>query len=375
MIEHTVRAGESLSSIAKAYGLESWQALYNAPENQTFRLKFPNPNKVSPGAKIAIPSAAPKAGAAAAEAKKQQENKTTAKSGTTASTGSLKAPAPRTDPKKPFNPDAEPDELTADIVKDTAFVFPAAFVKFLCVALKVPEADFMPALEILKKRTDGIEALILFYKSYKAFKKSSLRPAVGNLFKGVGKGWGLFPKGVRAFLVKGMYTICSRIPKFDAIANSFPILDRAEALGPCFEMMGGFIEGGKDGTKDAMAAGKSLVDALKSHPGEATMLVGPIADFLQSLIPTKLKAKLLGKMAGRKVPVVGTIVVGIMDGVSIWSDPTDWKRWAGLGSTIAGLIPGPGTAVSVLIDISILIGTLAENIHDLDIKLDKALPI
>lgn len=52
---HTVRQGECLSSIARKYGLKSWQSLYEHPENERFRSIRKDPNILSPGDKIVIP--------------------------------------------------------------------------------------------------------------------------------------------------------------------------------------------------------------------------------------------------------------------------------------------------------------------------------
>jgi len=57
---HTVKPGETLSAIAKQYGLPSWRELYNDPANAAFRTKRPNPNLIHPGDKINIPGKDPK---------------------------------------------------------------------------------------------------------------------------------------------------------------------------------------------------------------------------------------------------------------------------------------------------------------------------
>lgn len=54
MKTHTVRQGECLSSIAARYGF-SWETLYNAPENEDFRRRRPNPNLLYPGDVLVIP--------------------------------------------------------------------------------------------------------------------------------------------------------------------------------------------------------------------------------------------------------------------------------------------------------------------------------
>lgn len=55
MATHTVKQGECLSLIAEAYGLASWRVIYDAPENESFREKRPDPNLIYPGDVLFIP--------------------------------------------------------------------------------------------------------------------------------------------------------------------------------------------------------------------------------------------------------------------------------------------------------------------------------
>lgn len=55
MTIHVVKSGETLSGIAKKFGLKSWQELYNHPSNSAFRAKRPNPNLIYPGDQVLIP--------------------------------------------------------------------------------------------------------------------------------------------------------------------------------------------------------------------------------------------------------------------------------------------------------------------------------
>lgn len=52
---HTVAQGETLTRIAKKYGLGSWKTIYNHSENAEFRAKRNNPNIIYPGDKVVIP--------------------------------------------------------------------------------------------------------------------------------------------------------------------------------------------------------------------------------------------------------------------------------------------------------------------------------
>lgn len=53
--EHTIKAGECLSSITKKYGFSDYKTIYEHPQNAEFKRKRPNPNVVHPGDSLFIP--------------------------------------------------------------------------------------------------------------------------------------------------------------------------------------------------------------------------------------------------------------------------------------------------------------------------------
>ena len=55
MIVHTVKPGDCLATIAKDYHFPRWQTIYEAPENEEFRKKRPNPNVIFEGDEITVP--------------------------------------------------------------------------------------------------------------------------------------------------------------------------------------------------------------------------------------------------------------------------------------------------------------------------------
>jgi N-acetylmuramoyl-L-alanine amidase len=52
---YTIAAGDCLSGIAWMRGFGRWQTIYEAPENEKFRKKRPNPNVIYPGDELVIP--------------------------------------------------------------------------------------------------------------------------------------------------------------------------------------------------------------------------------------------------------------------------------------------------------------------------------
>ena len=57
--EHTVRQGECLSSIARAYGFDDWRVIYDDAANASFKQSHPNPNVIYPGDVLTIPDLDP----------------------------------------------------------------------------------------------------------------------------------------------------------------------------------------------------------------------------------------------------------------------------------------------------------------------------
>ncbi|MCP5420932.1 MAG: N-acetylmuramoyl-L-alanine amidase [Gammaproteobacteria bacterium] len=53
---HIVQQGENLTVIARKYGFPDWRVIYNHPNNQAFRKRRPDPNKIFPGDQIFIPN-------------------------------------------------------------------------------------------------------------------------------------------------------------------------------------------------------------------------------------------------------------------------------------------------------------------------------
>jgi N-acetylmuramoyl-L-alanine amidase len=52
---HTVVQGECLASISRKYGFLNYRTIYDAPENDEFRRRRPNPNIINPGDQLYIP--------------------------------------------------------------------------------------------------------------------------------------------------------------------------------------------------------------------------------------------------------------------------------------------------------------------------------
>lgn len=51
---HVVQPGDTLTRIARLYGIADWRSIYYAPENSEFRRRRPNPDRIYPGDEIVI---------------------------------------------------------------------------------------------------------------------------------------------------------------------------------------------------------------------------------------------------------------------------------------------------------------------------------
>jgi hypothetical protein len=51
---HIVQPGDTLTRVARLYGISDWRSIYYAPENAEFRRKRPNPDRIHPGDKIVV---------------------------------------------------------------------------------------------------------------------------------------------------------------------------------------------------------------------------------------------------------------------------------------------------------------------------------
>ncbi|MBX6424919.1 MAG: LysM peptidoglycan-binding domain-containing protein [Variibacter sp.] len=57
-MQYTVQRGDTLSAIARRFGVPSWQAIYNHPNNAGFRARRPDPNLIYPGDVVFVPDGA-----------------------------------------------------------------------------------------------------------------------------------------------------------------------------------------------------------------------------------------------------------------------------------------------------------------------------
>ncbi len=365
---HTVARGESLSLIARKYGVDSWRKVYYAPQNAGFRAKRPNPNLIHPGDRIFVPvrdekhSTPPGGGSVNDWAESDPWEDDEPASRDTCNTSPPAERNPRSSAPPP--PDApEPDELNPELFRDGVFHAPYKFVSFLSKVLQTSRNAVDRMATQLGKSTDGAFALAALYQSYVAFERNENKMGVSHLLLGLGKAWRVMPENTRKKAVKPVGQLIRRIPKFGELGDIMEPLDRIDGLSAFLLLLSAIVAG--DGANAKLAA-QDLLESCKKNPADGARVGADLVQFFLSLIPASMRMKLMAKMGGRKIPVLGTIMVGITDIFAIASKPSDWTRWAGLGSTLAGLVPLAGTALSILIDLGIIVGTIIEHMDDID---------
>jgi hypothetical protein len=258
----------------------------------------------------------------------------------------------------------EPDSLDAAMLRDGVFHAPYKFVTFLSKVLQSSRNAVDRLSSTLGKSTDGAFALVALYESYKNFENNENKKGVSNLLLGLGKAWRVMPETARKRAVKPVGSLIKRIPKLQDLGDIIEPLDRIDGLSAFMLLLSAIVIG--DGANAKLAA-QDLVESCRKNPADGARVAAELLQFFLGLIPSSMRIKMMAKMGGRKIPVLGTIVVGITDLFSIASKPSDWTRWAGLGSTLAGLVPLAGTALSVLIDLGIVVGTIIDHMDDIDI--------
>lgn len=367
-MKHKIVSGDTLSGIAYKYGIKSWKTIWDAKENADFQIRCNgSPGSIVTGDYVFIPTT-----------KVSSTASSVFGTSSGSSTPSTKSAATKT---KPTTAVAKKDPAyagsnthkgimkAAEVLKCGAAAIPK-YIEFLVRITGSSVDEIGDALDFLGKRADGLEFIVESYKSYVAFGSGKYKDGCISLLKAMGKGWKAMPKAFQDKCVRGLTRILRRIPKLKDIGDLLLELHRYNVV-PHMLLLVAALWDGK--AVDARNATKDLMDGLKEHPTAVTLAYNLTKIFL-GFLPDSVKTKLLARMAGRKIPVLGTVLVAVTDIWSIWqaendADSTELDKWIarmGLASTSAGLFPGAGTALSVVIDLAIIIMTCIEEVNTLD---------
>lgn len=219
------------------------------------------------------------------------------------------------------------------------------FMEFMGAVTGGPPAQTEKLLKNLNSSTEGMATLSSLATSYKEAAKGNYLASAAYLAEAAGSGWNVLPEATR----NRMATKVASSVAGTKIGPFVGVLAETGA-GDGMKAVGGLLRGN---ASDFFGAMKDVAKSLYDNPTLAKKLTPRLVKTATDVLPEGDR-HLWSKMLGKKVPVVGTAIVGVMDLAAIAADPKDAKNWAGLGSTIAGAFAGPGTAISVTIDIGIL---------------------
>lgn len=415
-MEYTVKAGDSLARIARRHGVSSWGTLYNAPENAHFRTLRPDPNKIMPGDRLYIPESKTPTASEAQVTRPIQKPKPKGDHHTPqgiirTNTGTVI----HTNVQPNSNERPAPQRLTTQDVLTGKADYPDAFLNFLgelCGGRRFQLNEAVEAAEMARANAeklsgrsrsyvytaaaavenqsglirkavntaDAAEGVVLLYKAWKGWSTGeSPRDAMCDTLKGLSKFWNFIPSSARHGAIQSAAGIISRVDKLRPLAGLVREFEGMNAMPDLLAFLASTVALSPD---DMAADFRNIIHQLSRNKHVATRIAPQLTAFAVGLIPVHMRAKLLAKAGVRKVPVLGTAVMAVADIVEIVSehmedDPAKQaghgyalaSKYAGLGSTLAGLIPGFGTAASVVGDIVSLMLVAISEVRNLQLQI------
>lgn len=220
-------------------------------------------------------------------------------------------------------------------------------------------------LEVAGKFKDGKDAIISLFDMMICIRKGDTGPAIGNGIMALGALVQVMPSSKALERVRK--ALASHKLTRD-LAASYTALHAIGALGDVAKMLGAlflFDSPQRNEVQAKFLEGlKGLCQKVSQNPTPVMALLPTIAETLVKLLPERLRKTLLLKLGAKKIPLLGTIVVGTLDIIEIVRDPREVSSWLGLGSTLTAMIPGAGTAASVALDIVAIGFSIAENVKE-----------
>ena len=412
-MQHIVKAGETLSGIAKTYGISTWGTVYYAEQNASFRTKRPDPNRIHPGDKIWIPDATEQPSTGAKEKPRTQTHKPAGMTGfrhnNAAKAQTPVVTVPINASPMPKAPDKEPLSISpAELARGSAFI-PDGYLTFLgnlfggrrfelndmashvedyarskyekpkvgnqggvvsTATSRDPkfERSLTRATGTITVALKGMDAMEGFCAGYDAYRLivagREPRVALGKILKCASKMWSVIPANYTDAAVRSLAGMLGRVDKLRPIASVTREMQFIGAMPDFLGLMSSIVLLDQGA---AAADFKNLIQALSRNAQAAARIAPAFVEFFVGLVPNHMKAKLLAKAGIRKVPVIGTAIMAVTDIVEIVSESMKdnvskdkeggtneyliGSKYAGLASTLMGLFPGVGTVGSILADV------------------------
>lgn len=194
-----------------------------------------------------------------------------------------------------------------------------------------------------------------------------------KLLSAVADGFGSLPTNTQDRIMRQVSRMMSKAKSLRPLARLMSAIHRAGAAPEALKVVASIIEGnGGEFTKNL----KDLGNKLKSASPK-TMVKTAMA--LVMLLPRRARTRALVKIGLRKFTGVGSVIAGVADtaeitrgvykGIRTGKWRTMWRGFAGLGCTVASLVPFGGPIMSGMGEFAIL----AEDISHNASKLSKQL--
>jgi len=370
--EYIVQQRDTLSKIAsRIYGKEiRWVEVYAYNSHVIGK----NAHSLTIGTRLLLPPAdfrvseKERAAIIKTAARLQTTNAVMSKSMTTRGGGSTAtskasgggAPPSRTTNKAQTNKATGTNAgVTSELVKilrSAGVEWPEKFLKFLQIALKLDEKMTTDLAERLAKKGSSLKAIEKLAKAFSEWQKGNGVASFAYMAEGVASGWGLLTDAQRSRVMDMLLKPLRG--KFSDLADILKMANSTEAL----KVVSGLMRGEVDDVVNGLSG---VVKHLLAEKGVGKERIAKLIAALVGLLPERMRDKTLKKIMGRKVPIVGTLIVGVTDVYNIIRSPTDWTKWAGLISTAAGALPGPGTLASAAIDIGLLVEEVRSSVKDI----------
>ncbi len=247
------------------------------------------------------------------------------------------------------------------IVRNFGTDAPEKLTKLLMQGFGFDEAQTNQFLERLAKTGSGLKTLEKLIDAYGEKEKGNGMAAFAALAEAAGSAWDLLTEAQRTKVVDKMLAPLSG--KFGNLASIMRTTKCADVM----KVMSGFLNGKAEDVASGLAGvAKQYLTENKLGLDELELLIRSLGE----LLPKSIRKEMVEKMVAKKIPIAGTIVVGLSDAYSILKNPDDpTKKWA-LASTVLGAIPGVGTGASAMIDIGLLVAEVAENVENIKKELN-----
>ena len=223
--------------------------------------------------------------------------------------------------------------------------------------------DAVRAGAMLKRGVEAVEIVTQINDCLRAASRKEALEASSRAFIAMGFAWGFIPERRRSTLIGPLKAGLSKSKYFGWAGTVIGTVDSLDAMGEFTQLIGCLGLPEPDCRETFQEGLKGLVDKMKENPSKAAPLVVPLLSCLLGMIPPETRERLIAKFATKEIPVVGLIVNLPIDLYNFYEEGNTAENWTSLTGTLAGEIPGVGTAISAISDVVVVGFELAKTIN------------